>query len=250
MGSPDRSAGYDPFAWIYSRDWGGEYHSQAVGVLNRALLDQLPPPAHILDLCCGDGRLAQCLLEAGYRVTGLDISAEMLGYARERCPAASFLQADARSFALAPRFDAVLSTFDSLNHIMSASDLRRVFRNVKTCLKPHGWLLFDLNRECAYTELWVWPYTKVEADRAFIARGTYDRDRRVASCDITVFRQQEDAWQRSDFNLKQHYHTDAEVRMALDREGFQDTVAFDAQDDLGMRGGIGYGRVYYRARLA
>lgn len=93
--SSSRFDDYDPFAWIYERDWGSEYHDQALRILDRALLESLPPPARILDLCCGNGRLTEQLARRGYRVTGLDGSAEMLGYARQRVPDVDFLLADA-----------------------------------------------------------------------------------------------------------------------------------------------------------
>ncbi len=44
----------------------------------------LPKGAVIADAPCGTGRLAEALLDAGYRVHGLDISDAMLGVARQR----------------------------------------------------------------------------------------------------------------------------------------------------------------------
>src|SRR5689334_7578524 len=43
----------------------------------------LPRGARIADIPCGTGRLAEPLLEAGFRVHGMDISAQMLGVATE-----------------------------------------------------------------------------------------------------------------------------------------------------------------------
>lgn len=40
--------------------------------------------APLVDVPCGTGRLAEALLESGYRVHGMDISDEMLGIARQR----------------------------------------------------------------------------------------------------------------------------------------------------------------------
>lgn len=45
---------------------------------------ELRPGADILDLCCGHGRHAHELARRGFRVTGLDLSSERLGMARER----------------------------------------------------------------------------------------------------------------------------------------------------------------------
>ena len=83
-----RFADYDPFAWFYTKYWGEEFHREAMPVLDRLLLALLPARAEILDLCCGDGRIAQTLAKRGYRVTGIDGSERMLTYARKRVPKA------------------------------------------------------------------------------------------------------------------------------------------------------------------
>ncbi len=42
------------------------------------------PPARLLDVPCGTGRLTEYLLEKGYRVRGADISPEMVRYTNQR----------------------------------------------------------------------------------------------------------------------------------------------------------------------
>lgn len=50
----------------------------------KEFFEDLPRDTIILDMPCGTGRLAETLLESGFRVHGADISAEMLEVARER----------------------------------------------------------------------------------------------------------------------------------------------------------------------
>ncbi len=51
----------------------------------RFLVSRLPPDGgHVLDVATGPGLVAQALLQRGFRVTGLDQSAEMLAVARQR----------------------------------------------------------------------------------------------------------------------------------------------------------------------
>src|SRR5918912_932484 len=95
---------YDPFAWLYATHWGTEYHEQASTILDKLVLDQLPRGAAVLDLCCGDGRLAQVLDARGFKVVGVDGSQRMLEFARERCPGIEFIAADARTFELPCHF--------------------------------------------------------------------------------------------------------------------------------------------------
>src|SRR5437764_6296435 len=125
-----RNQEYDPFAWLYTTYWGEEFHKQSLAVLDRLMLRRLPRGAAVLDLCCGDGRMSQQLVRRGFAVVGLDGSEQMLSYARHRAPRAEFILADARQFCLSKRFDAVVSTFDSLNHVRDLTELAAVFRNV------------------------------------------------------------------------------------------------------------------------
>lgn len=239
---------YDPFAWLYATHWGDEYHAQAWTVLDRLILHQLPESAFILDLCCGDGRLAQALDIKGFRVMGLDGSERMLEFARERCPGIRFIGADARSFTLDERFEAVISTFDALNHVMNNDDFAEVCRRVFAVVKPGGWFAFDLNREEAYTLLWTQTSAQVEPDMVSVAQGSYDPELRVADCDITLFRLCVDRWLRTDFRLSQYCHRQEDVTNSLFSAGFVDVKALDACEDLGMYGNIGKGRSYYLAR--
>jgi SAM-dependent methyltransferase len=239
---------YDPFAWLYQQHWGREFHAQAYRVLEHLLLDRLPARASILDLCCGDGRLTAQLAQNGYRLIGIDGSEKMLRYARKRAPGVEFLTGDARAFRLRRRFDAVIATFDALNHIMSASELGQVCSSAWRALRPGGYFAFDLNREEAYTDLWSNTSTAIEDDNVSIARGAYDPQSGYAICDITLFRLVRGEWRRSDFRLTQKYHSDDEVFAALSSAGFRRIEARDAARDLGMRGNIGQGRTYYLAQ--
>jgi SAM-dependent methyltransferase len=239
-----RYADYDPFAWLYTEYWGDEFHSQAAPALDQLILRHLPKRAAVLDLCCGDGRITRQLARRGFVVTGLDGSEKMLAYAKRRLPKAEFLLADARKFRLPARFDAVISTFDSLNHVMTFKDLESVFGNVWACLKPGGLFAFDLNREEAYRELWARTSTGVDREAVSVARGAYDSKRGIATCDVTLFRFDE-GWQRSDFRLTQKYHPEAGVLAALTRAGFK-AETHDAVT-LGMQGDIGVGRTFYLA---
>ncbi len=145
-----RYSDYDPFAWVYNKHWGESFTHLALDVMEKLVLPYLPAKARILDLCCGTGQLAQRLIAHGYQVTGLDGSGEMLRFARENAPAAEFIMDDARSFKVPAVYHAVVSTFDSLNHIMSLKELTSVFHNVYAALQEGGFFFFDLNMEEGY----------------------------------------------------------------------------------------------------
>lgn len=243
-----RFADYDPFAWLYATHWGNEYHEQAYAIIDKLVLQLLNPGASILDLGCGDGRLTLALSERGYEVTGLDGSEAMLVFARDRCPNIPFIAGDARAYELPDRFDAVLSTFDALNHVLTADELASVFRCTHAALKSGGYFAFDLNREEAYTVYWPRTSAIIEPDMVSVAQGTYSAYLRTAYCDITLFRLMEGLWSRSDFRMTQYCHREDDVNNALYAAGFAEVRLYDAAADLGMYGNIGQGRNFYLAR--
>lgn len=241
-----RYTAYDRFAWCYNRYWGDRFSNQVLPVLERVLLPHLPAQGRILDLCCGTGQLARALAERGYQVTGIDGSEEMLRYARENAPGVQFILADARWLTFPASYDAVISTFDSLNHIMSLEELTQVFRNVHAVLERNGFFLFDLNMEEGYQTRWRGSFAIVEEEHVCIVRARYDPEQKIGQNEITMFRLEGGVWQRSDLTLSQRCYSENEIRAALSEAGFQEIVTYDAEKDLGMRGNVG--RTFFLAR--
>jgi SAM-dependent methyltransferase len=248
MTGVQRYAVYDPFAWFYNRYWSAEYPGEVLRVIDRVLLPRLPARARVLDVCCGTGQIAAALVHRGLRVTGIDGSAEMLRYAAQNAPSTAFLLADARSFALLPRYAAALSTFDSLNHVLSIRELQQVFRNVQAALTARGYFLFDLNDERGFHASWPEVSGIVEEDHVWISRGEYDSEKRLGQLRITLFRLEQGAWKRADVTITERCYDQAEVRDALGAAGFADVETFDSQRDFGMP--EMFARTFYLARKA
>lgn len=236
---------YDSFAWFYNRYWGEEFSRPALVIFNMLLFPHLAEGCRVLDLCCGTGQLAAGLCERGYRVTGLDGSAAMLEIARENAPAAEFVRADARSFRVPGRYQAVVSAFDSLNHLMAIEELVQVFRNVHRALDQNGIFLFDLNMEDE-SELFGQTLDMVTDDHVCLVRGTYDAETKLKRYEVTMFRLLTGVWQRSDVTLRQRYYDESDVLGALAEAGFQRVKTYDARREFGMT--LSDGRMFYLAR--
>jgi SAM-dependent methyltransferase len=89
---------------------------------------------------CGIGLVAEVLIDIGFVYTGIDISPVAIADARRRCPSATFLRADIRSFR-DPRLHDVAVAAHVLCHMVADSDWRRVIRNIHASVKPGGALL-------------------------------------------------------------------------------------------------------------
>lgn len=105
-------------------------------------------PQSVLDLGCGTGAVAIPLAKRGYRVTGVDLSADMLAIAYDKMRAAqvhvAWAEQDMRELEAAPA-DAVISLCDSLSYLTEEEDVQQAFRRVFDHLQPGGVFLFDVH---------------------------------------------------------------------------------------------------------
>ena len=98
----------------------------------------LPTGGRVLDAGCGPGLVGEALLRAGYRVVGIDLSAEMIARARKRCARfaerAVFEQKSLFDASLAGLFEGAISRF-VLHH---TPDPGAFIRRQAELLRPGG----------------------------------------------------------------------------------------------------------------
>lgn len=237
---------YDAFSWFYERYWCEEVPPAIFTVIERLLLPRLQGRSSILDLCCGTGYTTARLERLGYSVTGLDASEQMLRRARRHAPHSRFLLADARTFELREAFDAAVSTFDSLNHLMTHEELEAAMGCVYRSLAPGGLFLFDMNMEKGFLNHWADHFSIVEKEGACILRGDYDREEKIGRYDITMFRRSGGRWRRSDTVITERCYSMKEIKAALRQAGFAEPSIFDAERDMGLEDHTG--RRFFLAR--
>jgi SAM-dependent methyltransferase len=225
---------YDAFAWLYNKEWRA-YGENIFPALKLIAGDKLLDKANILDLCCGTGHLAKVLIGKGYSVTGIDGSKEMLRYAKENTPDAEFILKDARNFRFPPVYNAVFSTFDALNHVMTLKGLEQVFNNVFACLISGGIFIFDMTMKYHF-ETRMKAYNKVteKPEYLFTMRCDYNEENKVGEFHCTFFQPEGQNWKRSDVCLYQTWYPCEDVKSALEKAGFTGirTHSFNEQREL------------------
>lgn len=139
----------------YEESFGEDYllvykHRDAQGaaqeVRKMASWLNLPAGAKVLDLCCGMGRHSLALSEAGYQVTGIDLSDVLLREARQLDieNAVSWITSDMRHLSvLDNELDAVLNLFTSFGYFTKDEEHIKVLQQIQRVLKPEGQFIID-----------------------------------------------------------------------------------------------------------
>lgn len=113
-------------------------------------LEQCRGAEYVLELGCGEGRVAVPLAAAGHHVTGVDLHGGLLRRAQAALqdePALAsrleLLQADMTELQLRRRFDRVIVPYSGLYCLLTEEAVRAALRVVRAHLRDGGKLIFD-----------------------------------------------------------------------------------------------------------
>ena len=147
----DNDGIYSMLAPFYDSFNGEIDYKKWAKFIDRIVRNNFPGNAeYILDLGCGTGNLTLELAKLGYDMIGADISDEMLDIARkkadkERQKNILWICQDMTEFELYGTVEAVVSSLDCVNHLLSEEDVQKCFSLVHNYLVPNGVFIFDIN---------------------------------------------------------------------------------------------------------
>ncbi|MCI0475371.1 MAG: class I SAM-dependent methyltransferase [Anaerolineales bacterium] len=191
----------------------------------------------ILDCACGTGGHALALAERGYRVSGSDISAQMIARANANAQRAGL----AIPFAVArfqdlyatfhAQFDAVLCLGNSFPHVLTDAAALESLLNMRVCLRSGGALvLHNLNYDKRWKEKPRWFAVNsgaLDQRETLVWRfADYDDASGLIAFNIALFTKNENgAWTVDVQSTPQRPYRQTEIEMLLRRAGFRE-IAF------------------------
>jgi hypothetical protein len=113
-------------------------------------------------------------------------------------------------------------------------------------MADRGLFFFDMNLERGFRRNWQEEFSVVDDDKVCVVKGHYDKAARVGKYQFTLFRQDGENWNRSDFTILQRCYRRNQIERALKSAGFSNIVVFDAERDAGLA--EHFGRIFVLAQ--
>ena len=104
----------------------------------------------VLEVACGTGRITLRLAKDGIKITGVDISPEMLDIAREKSagtPDVNWVLGDMRTFEIGKKFGCVIMPGHSFQHMTTPDDQVKCLEQIKKHLVSDGVVVLHLNND-------------------------------------------------------------------------------------------------------
>lgn len=187
----------------------------------------------VVELGCGTGNMTKRLAADGYDMIGIDSSAEMLEYARDKCSEnVLLLQQDMRELDLYGTAAAMVCVCDGMNYLLELEDLRQTFERVHLFLDEGGIFLFDLKTAYFYeTQLGSRTVTDNREDATLIWENAYDADTMLHEYLVTIYELADE--KRDLFARREEYHRQRAypwktVKKLLQETGFSVEAVYDA----------------------
>ena len=116
-------------------EYAAQFEADKPGRYLRQFMDAVPKAGSVLDLGCGTGGACAHMEAAGFAVTGMDASREMLTIARSKSDA-NFIEASFEDLNAEAEFDGIWANFSLLH--AERSDMPHHLAAIYTALKPNG----------------------------------------------------------------------------------------------------------------
>ncbi|MBP3304395.1 MAG: class I SAM-dependent methyltransferase [Oscillospiraceae bacterium] len=181
----------------------------AVVAFYRQLLNSVGArPRTAVDLACGTGSVTLLLAQSGLKVTGVDMSEDMLTVAWEKAQSLEnppmFVCQKLQELCLPRGVDLAVCALDSLDYILDPKDCAEAMRRVYKVLNPGGVFIFDVNTPEKLRAMDGQVFLDEDDDVYCVWRGEFDEQTNICSYGMDLFQRQGSVWIRG-FEEHQEY---------------------------------------------
>ena len=207
-------------------------------------------PRTAVDLACGTGSVSVLLARRGIRVTGVDISEEMLTVAwqkaQELAQPPMFVCQDLAKLRIPKAVDLAVCALDSMDYITDPADCAEAIRRVYKALNPGGIFIFDVNTPEKLRAMDGQVFLDEDDDVYCVWRGDFDEETNICSYGMDLFQRRGEFWERSFEEHREYAYSREQLTAYLKAAGFTHIEVYADRRFESPR--AGEQRIYFKAR--
>ena len=207
-------------------------------------------PRTAVDLACGTGSVTAILARRGLKVTGVDLSEEMLTVAQQKAAELEnmpwFICQPLQELRLPRAVDMAVCALDSLDYITDPKDCEEAIRRVYKYLNPGGIFIFDVNTPEKLRAMDGQVFLDEDDDVYCVWRGEFDEQTNICSYGMDLFQRKGNLWERSFEEHREYAYSQAQLTDYLRAAGFTGIQVY--ADRLFEAPRTGEQRIYISAR--
>ena len=225
-------AAYGAFADLYDALMDDVDYDAWADYYLRLIRDARAEVKTLCDCACGTGSMSVRFARRGLRVTGVDLSGEMLSRAQDKARRfgvqVMFVEQDMCALTLPRPVDALVCACDGVNYLLDDGQLRAFFEAARRALKPGGVLAFDFSSRAKLRDtLGDNLFGEDRDDVTYLWTNRYDDAAETVAMELTFFvREGDGRYRRFDETHVQKAHDPGHLRELLEGAGFTDVRAF------------------------
>ena len=217
---------YEALAASYDRLTNDVNYEATVAFYREILAAEGLQPRTAVDLACGTGSVSVLLAEQGLRVTGVDLSEEMLTVAQQKADGLKnpprFVCQSLQQLTLPRGVDLAVCALDSLDYITDPDDCAEAIRRVFRALNPGGIFIFDVNTPEKLRAMDGQVFLDEDDDVYCVWRGEFDEKTNICSYGMDLFQRQGRLWHRFFEEHREYAYSAVQLTGYLREAGFTD----------------------------
>lgn len=241
---------YEALAASYDRLTNDVDYRATVDFYREILAQEGLHPRTAVDLACGTGSVSVLLAQQGLRVTGVDLSEEMLTVAQQKAEELEkpprFVCQSLQKLVLPRGVDLAVCALDSLDYITDPKDCAEAIRRVYRALNPGGIFIFDVNTPEKLRAMDGQVFLDEDDDVYCVWRGEFDEQTNICSYGMDLFQRRGSLWQRSFEEHREFAYSAEQLTGYLKAAGFTHIRVYGDRRMEPPR--PGEQRIYFKAR--
>lgn len=183
----------------------------------------------VTDLGCGTGVVTNYLASKGMKVTGVDLSPDMLALASagDESGTVSWICADITSYE-GPSCGCFISTMDTVGHITDPDELYGIFKTAAEILEEGGVFILDTTTKNHFEKsLGENVFYEDYDDFTLLWVNHYDKESRINHAELTLFElSEDDLYERYDGELTARFYSPEEIEEMAQKAGLKKLAVF------------------------